>query len=241
MILWVLIFLAIAIISFLLTFRSMRHYREKPDNFKIEYSVFLIQNYQNLNSAVLEKICAPLLEKQLIMSFEKLHKGSRSALVIYAPKAHMQSFTQELNLIELEDYSNKLQHFVSCWEVGEKPNSNQRFKNEKVNFKLDSLTNDEQVWWQVVVQPSLNKSSGMITFKSCLRLLMQSPNQHHLNTLNHQILTDLEAYGLSYLPQVYSIHQLVKFYKERAFGGSFLHSNQYITNLDIKSLENLIN
>jgi hypothetical protein len=240
MIIWILLFLAVSIISFLLTLRSMRHYRERPDNLKVEYSVYLVQNLNQLTTTTLESLCQKITDKQLIISFEKLSKGNKLALVIYGPKVVLGGFTAELGLIELEDYSTKLQHFVSCWEIGDKPSSERKYAHENFSLKLENSSEHEQLWWQIVVQPEKDKSGGNLKLRSSMRILMQSPNQHQLNSFNHQVLTDLENVGLSFLPQVYSIHQLVRFYRDRALGGSVLHRNEYITHLDLKSLRNLL-
>ena len=218
----------------------MRHYREKPDNFKTQYSVFLIQNLENLTSTNIEVIFQQALKKQFIISFEKLNKGTKLATVVYGPREILLNFTSEFGLIELEDYTSKLQHFVSCWEIGDKPNSNKRYQLESLVLDIPILTDQEQVWRQIVIQAEKSRSDESLKLRTSMRILMQSPDQHRLNNFNHQILSSLEEFGLSFLPQVYSIHQLVRFYRERALGGSVLHRNEYITHLDLKSLENLL-
>ncbi len=212
----------------------MRYYRERPNNLKNDYSVFLIQNPDALTEAVLTKITNKLIDQGSIVSFEKLARSDRQALVVYGPKQVLKELDPELNLIELEDYSKKLTHFVSCWEIGEKRTGDKSYREVNLSLIEVNLADQEQLWWQIIVSP------GGTNLRSSMRILIESPNSQHLNNLNHQVLSRLETIGLSFLPQVYSIHRLIKFYRERALGGGVFQQNNYIIQLDIKALANIV-
>ncbi len=133
MILWFALFLLIVGISFVLAFRSMKDYQEIPKNFKAEYGLFLIRRPESFNANALTAIGQTILEEGLVVSIERLFKGKQAALTIFGPKKILDDFAESLNLLELEDYAQVLDHKdISVWEVG--------VKGAK-DFKSDSPNN----------------------------------------------------------------------------------------------------
>src|SRR5437870_4004856 len=121
MILWLLLFFLTVAISFVLAYQSMRDYQENPGHFKIEYSLFLIRSPEALNINVLKAIEVELSKENLIISLERLFKGTKTALVIFGPKIILQKFSTTLNLLELEEYTKQAKDGqISVWEMGVK-------------------------------------------------------------------------------------------------------------------------
>lgn len=101
MILFIILFILIVAASAYLAYISMRDYYDLPEKIK-NYSLFLIREPSALNVANLDKFLAE--SSAPILSFERLFKGSRSALVIYGPKQVLAKFP-DFKLLELEDYT----------------------------------------------------------------------------------------------------------------------------------------
>jgi hypothetical protein len=90
------IFLIIIAISGYFAYLSMKDFYELPER---GYGLFLIRNPNALTIESLEK-----LRKELrIISFERLFKDEKSALVLYTPKEIVVSLS-DFKPLELEDY-----------------------------------------------------------------------------------------------------------------------------------------
>ncbi len=88
----------------------MQDYQERPSN-KVYQGVFLIRDERQLTPEILRKIRdvgnSGLVQEgldPLIISFERLIKGTQSVLVLFGPKQILNQFS-ELSLLELEDFS----------------------------------------------------------------------------------------------------------------------------------------
>jgi hypothetical protein len=118
------IFVLVLTASILLALRSMGNYRTKASQSKVPFGVFLVQKPEQLTVDTLNALYATLTKESRIISFERLAKGSRKALVIYGPKAVLTPFTELLGLLELEDYAvNTKSPVVNGIEVGMIPNA----------------------------------------------------------------------------------------------------------------------
>src|SRR5688572_3161726 len=117
MILWVVLFVLVVAISFVLAAQSMRDFSEVPAK-EAEYGLFLIRNTVALTPAVLDSIKNELLESKTIISFERLFKGGKSALVAFGPRELLLNHQSALDLLELEDYTQNVEvEHISAWEV----------------------------------------------------------------------------------------------------------------------------
>lgn len=101
----------------------MKDFYELPE--RSSYGVFLIRDPKSLNLQSLIKLQTE--NQRLILSFERLFKGSKSALVLYAPRDIITKFSN-FKPLELLDYSKN--------------------KGKSVN---DSKSGE--VWRQFVIQP----------------------------------------------------------------------------------------
>lgn len=122
----------------------MKDFAEIPQNSRLEYSLFLIRKSSNLTASALQSIHGDLTKEGLVASLERLFKGSESALCIFGPKKILTNYLDQLDLMELEDYTNSLQATdTTIWEVG--------VKGDQVDLKnLPKLEIDELFLWQVL-------------------------------------------------------------------------------------------
>ncbi len=164
MLIWLIPFLAIIGVSFVLAFFSMRDF---PDRLEIaKAGVFLIRNPENLTQELLETFRKKFISGEII-SFERLFKGSKSALVVFGPRA-LANFL-ELNLLELEDYVSVDPGGVTAWEVALKGNlTNNVFED------LPELEVDDQFWWQL----TLRATQGQ--FQTEIRSVVLAPDDRRL-------------------------------------------------------------
>lgn len=188
MIVWLILFLLVIGISFLLAFRSMKDYHEIPHKSDLEYALFLIRSPTNLNPEFLQTFQQKSAKKGLIISFERLFKGSESALCVFGPKEVLRSIAG-LNLLELEDYSSDFNtDNTSVWEVD--------FKAVDNPFSdLPELGPDEKFCWQVLL------SGKHIQIRAAV--FSKDPKKR------------LELV-FSKLPRPFSNSQMIEFYKTRS-------------------------
>lgn len=216
MILWFVLFLLIIGISFVLAFRSMKDYQETPKNFKSEYGLFLIRHPDRFNANVLDAIGQSILEEGLIISIERLFKGKQAALTIFGPKKILDRFTESLNLLELEDYANALDHKdISVWEVGVKGAKDFKFDSPNNIFKnLSELKEEEQFFWQMVL--GVRKEKEGLSFQAQIRAVIYSKDPERKKMLI-SLLQTAEQGELTKVPKPFSDEQMMVFYKLRSF------------------------
>ncbi len=160
MILWLALFALVVAISFVLALQSMHDYHEFPQYSGSDYGLFLIRNTAGLTTSVLDSIHNRILQNGLIVSLERLFKGTQSALVIFGPKEILTNFSSQLNLLELEDYTHVDREHVSAWEVGVKASQFPPDQAQKIDSFFDSfpmLSEAEQFWWQLTLQAQPNE------------------------------------------------------------------------------------
>lgn len=143
MILWFVLFFLIIAISLVLAYQSMKDYVEKPA--LSSYSLYLVRN-PLFTAQLLDEIHSAISPQDGIISFEKLFKGQKSALVVFGPKGILEKFKSQLNLLELEDYTSVDSNQVTAWEM--------TLKDPKLvpnNLKPD-LQESEQFWFSLILQ-----------------------------------------------------------------------------------------
>ncbi len=145
-IIWVLLADLVILAAFFLALKSMSDYKEKPENFKQAYGLFLIQNQTAINPELLSRLHKQIIKRRFIISLERLYKGPKKALVIFGPKSVLEGFKSELDLLELEDYTQNI-HLSNLSVLSLPLVETKSFDN------LETLE-DEQLWWQLVLQPA---------------------------------------------------------------------------------------
>ncbi len=202
MILWVVLFILVVAISFVLAAQSMRDYSEDPEKDR-NYSLFLIRNTQGLSAQVLSSIKNELSETKSIISFERLFKGAKSALVVFGPRDLVLNHKTTLDLLELEDYTNVAAELISAWEMGTR-------KDIKITQKLftnmPSLLDHEQFWHQVIFSHTLKPQITQIFISS------EESRRHTFVTSLHNISHELHK-----LPKAFSNPQFLEFYQKRSY------------------------
>lgn len=213
-------------ISFVLALRSMEDYHEIPQSFPTAYSLFLVRKPEALTPDLINKMGESLAKEKLILSFERLFKGGRRALVVFGPVKVLQLFSQTLNLLELEDYSQKIKtegnvltNSLAAWEVGTKglPKITQ-----KLGLQLSDLRDQEEFWWQLAFQPAGKNTANEQAFKGIIRVVLQAEDHKHIQQLQEDLSKVGNALGLVIVPRLYSTAEVVKFYQQRALPQSVL-------------------
>lgn len=228
MIIWFILFFIVVLVSLVLAYKSMEDYRETTAGLNINYSLFLVRQPEALTKEVINSLHQSILKEGLILSFERLFKGAKSALVIFGPFHILQPFSSNLGLLELEDYTHKIDPSklekgsspgVAAWEVGTKnPPADPLFMSNLFQT-LPPLESEEEWWWQVAVQPRGKADSGKLQqpfFQSVLRSVIISSIPKRAQSLQESLSHFGSEAGLAFLPQPYTISQLVKFYQERS-------------------------
>lgn len=220
MIIWAVLFIIIVLISLVLAIRSMHDYAEMPVHSEMPYSLYLIKNRAGLDEKILESIDQIINQKRLIVSFERLYKGSKQATVVYGPVVILKQFTEVLDLMELEDYSlkynNPLPAGILAWEISSKNYQ----KTEKPILDLIKspivLKESEELWWQLVLQPKCEKNGLQPLFKSLFRVVVIADNDNRAGEIKLELDSKVKNTNLSVVPQSYSTAQIIKFYQKRS-------------------------
>lgn len=154
---WLVFFFIIVAASFVLAYLSMKDF---PDILSAKQGgVFLIKKPQNLNATVLETIKNKFNKGQII-SFERLFKGSQSALVVFGPRGLLE--LGDLDLLELEDYCFVDSTNVTAWEATVRGDPPENIFNE-----IPQLGINEQFWWQVTLRVTKNNFQTEIRSVVC--------------------------------------------------------------------------
>lgn len=212
MLIWVSLFFIVLAVSLILALRSMRNFKEFPAESKLDYTLYLIKNEGMVAAEFLTEFFRQTHKDypDLMISLERLFKGSQKALVVFAPRNLIQPYTDNLGLVELEDYSLKEYGQFLVWDMGS--------KEEIINLGnvlsgvpiLSKLRPAEQVWWQVVIKP---KQSGDNNFKINIREVVWGETNKDVQDLQND-LTKID--GLLLLPDPSTSEAKLKLYRERA-------------------------
>lgn len=206
MILWVVLFLLIVAISFVLALQSMRDYQEVPQKPQ-ENGLFLIRQVGNFSIDILGPLLKSAASQGLIISIERLFKGSKTTLVIFGPKTLLNQFGSGLDLLELEDYTASFNNQdVSAWELGVK--NDQGFDSSNlanIFSNLPSFTDEDQFFWQVVIGKDQTQIRAAFYSKDLQKRQNLTP-----------LFQDLKWGGLIKIPRPFSTEQMINFYKSRS-------------------------
>lgn len=215
MALWLILFILVIGISFLLALRSMIDYQEIPQQTKVEYGLFLIRQIESFDTDILNVIKDRLHTDQLIISIERLIKGSQAALTVFGPKKILADFIDKLNLLELEDYTtNWAGKEVSTWEIGVKDPQKLRHEDFDNIFKnLPELAEEDQFFLQVVLSPKGKQDN--VPFQTQIRVAFFAEDSQRKGILA-PILHNLNAGGLIKVPRPFSADQMKAFYRSRS-------------------------
>ena len=164
--LWLIVFIVVTLVSFFLAYRSMKDFKELPSK-RHDYRLFLIRNTSVLTQDFFEKMYVFCQPSQMLVSFERLTKGSDVAYAVFAPQAFVNHFP-ELGLLEIEDYvvapkkSKKKDQIVVSNKVSVDRSYAWSFKKKKNNaallmesglFSQVRLDPDQYFFWQIVLIP----------------------------------------------------------------------------------------
>ena len=214
MILWIILFLLIIGISFVLAYRSMKDYSEIPKSSKVEYSLFLIRQTEKFNAHTLDSLGKFLLDERLLISLERLFKGTQAALTIYGPKSILNKLSPDLNLLELEDYTQRLSsQDIYIWEMGVRDRKGFSLGDVNHIFQGFQLGPEEQFFWQVVLDPKRDKEH--ISFQTQIRAVVYCSDPSRKRVLI-SLLQELKLGELTKIPRPFSTEQMLDFYKQRS-------------------------
>ncbi len=215
MLLWIILFLIVIAISAVLAYNSIKDWQETPKDFNLAYSLYLIQKVENLTEEIIDKLYLATSSNHAIISFERLLKGEKVALVVFGPVANLRPYISALELLELEDFSKKeIEGQIRAWEMG--------LKNPVPTLKMDKMWLDEkphleegeQFWWQIILQPASKKNN--LFFAAELRAVLLAKDKKRADELEKNLCRIGSTVGLSILPQIYSASQILKFYSLRS-------------------------
>lgn len=173
-----------------------------------KYGLFLIRKTQGLNAQFFNSIHSDLLQLRLVISFERLFKGKKSALVVFGPRKLLFNYHNSLDLLELEDYTNINAENISAWEIAIKDNG-------KVFSNLPPMLETEQFWCQLVLWAD-KKEAELTSFLGQIRAVLVSTDVVRNKTLTHS-LQNLAPDRLFKLPKDLSNEQILDFYQKRVF------------------------
>lgn len=214
MILWIVLFVLVVAISFVLALNSMRDFQEEiSGSIEEDYGLFLIRHSRGLNRQLLERIHDDLSESGLNISFERLFKGKKSALVVFGSRKLLTKYQDSLNLLELEDYTNVNAEMVNAWEVGIKEDGGWKVEDGKVLSRLSQFLETEQFWWQLILWVD-NPSTKL--FQSQIRAVVLSDDPTKRKNIT-QALQNLPKDWFFKLPKAFSNAQIIDFYRKRSF------------------------
>ncbi len=208
MLLWIILALIVVGVSFILAIRSMNDYREAPPA-SVSYSLFLVGNPGGLTTNVIHELHQAVIKDKFTLSFERLFKGLKRALVIFGPAEVLLPFKEALGLTEIEDYSNKVSEYMRAWEVGKKQKGEPAVNLSILGY-IPGLLETEEFWWQIVTKPEKD------SFRSTIRAVFKTDRQERLTSLSEELSRIGKGEGLAQIPEAYSSGQVVKFYRERS-------------------------
>lgn len=234
MIVWFALFLLVLAASVFLAYFSMSDFQEIPQLGQGGYGLFLIRQTRSLTQALLDSLHKDIVKEGLIISLERLFKGQMSALVIFAPRKILVNYTKQLDLLELEDYTQVSKDDLTIWEVGVKnPKDSHSLNIDNFFENFPKLSDTEQFWWQLTLKAQEGKTLKMPSFISQIRAVVLAKDQARRKSLA-QTLQNLTSPNLRKIPRPFSNSQMIDFYKQRTLGKE--EYNPYLTAEDIVKL-----
>lgn len=175
----------------------MRNYQEISPH--LNKSLYLVRNQALINEVFANKLYEELTANKTYISLERLFKGDKEALVIFGPQEILKKFP-ELNLLELEDYTEVPEDTINLWEMMIK---------DKQGSSLSPLGVDEQFWFQMVIQAQKGKN-----FKVFFRAAAVCPDERKRNKLTSSLKEGIGTFV--FLPRPLSSEKMLVLYKSRA-------------------------
>lgn len=192
----------------------MRDYQEIPQKTKVEYGLFLIRQIENFNADVLRSIRDLMHSEDLIISVERLFKGKKAALTIFGPQKILAQFMDRLNLLELEDYAERLgSENVFTWEIGVKDSRSLNLEELNIFKNLPEFHEEDQFFWQVILAPK-GKHEDLF-FQTQIRAAFLTKDTQRKKIFT-PLLQNLNAGGLMKVPKPFSTEQMISFYRLRS-------------------------
>ena len=206
---WIILFLIVLVISFILALISMRDFPQSSQDLKTKYSLYLIRQTRNLTAEYFDTLHKSLARTSFFVSFERLIKGRKSAICLFAP-AEVADESPTLDLLELEDYTLDISdEQSSVWEVGLKTPKSGLKITDSLFKNFPQLQSSEQFFWQVIVKP---KSGG---FSCQIRAAVFSTDSKRRADLVKKLIS--LGGDLVKVPKPFSSSQLLNFYQNRTF------------------------
>lgn len=213
MILWIILFFIVVAISFVLALQSMKDYQGPPQYPQENYGLFLVRQLSNFDKNFLDSLKEFALKKGSIVSLERLFKGKQAALTIYGPKIILSQFTDQLNLLELEDYTLGLDgKDVLIWEMGVKNNKQNPESFNNLFNNLPELTQQDQFYWQVVLGAKSGKEGY---FQTQIRAVVYCQDPIRQKQLTG-MFQNFKMGELVKIPRPFASGQMMSFYHLRS-------------------------
>lgn len=216
------LFIIIVLISLALAYFSMRDFEEGPEDFGPENGLFLIRKPNPLDPWLLDYLYKIMRQEGVIVSLERLFKGSESALVLYGPKKAILSLSEFLDLLELEDYVEASDPLI--WQTGAKKISKGQKITESLFSDFPKLEIGEYVWFQLTLQAEDRRKH----FKGQIRTIVVVADPKRKKLLGELLQTPKNFFKK--MPVPYSSTQMMEFYKKRSIIG---RSRIELSDLDI--------
>lgn len=219
-IIWAILFILIIVISFVLAYRSMIDYQEIPQRQEENYGLYLVRASQGLTANVLDSVRSKLVSHMGVVSLERLFKDKRVALCIFGPKNILEDFAEELQLLELEDYTAGVTSGnMDIWEVGIK-GSGMSLNIDNIFKNLPLLSGKDQFFWEVVMGNKTVQIRAAIFSESIERRKMFAG-----------WFEDLAPGVFFKVPRPFSTEQMFDFFRLRSLGAD--SKNQDYGSLEI--------
>lgn len=206
------LFLGLGIISLILAYISLTNYQYQPADAQESYGLFLVQKSHLVDERAIGELYLKLQPKKLMVSFERLFKGGKRALVVYGPLSVFRDFQDRWGLVEIEDYSltAHLDH-ITLWEMKARTLPKRVWAVSSLVSEGALLSVEEQFWWQVILKPEDRKEA----FLSSLRGVVVSGSLSLSRERGDQLIEALKEVGLVKLPTRYVQRGLLTFYQKR--------------------------
>ncbi len=229
---WILIIIGLFLLSLALSFRSMHDFQESPHK-KITHGLFLVRNMANFNQDFLEDLKARASVKPRILAFEKVIKGPHQAILMYGPHSFIEQFP-ELNLLELEDYTDRLIiQEITAEELTLKSKQESQVNIEETFLNKVPLDGEDELFLQIVCRFIPAQSN---LFASTIRVLVKAPTPASRSDIMRDVNFRM-SHVSNLIKRIFprSSEQLFKDYKLRSFYPEE-NSRLYLTDQQIVTL-----
>lgn len=192
---WFISLVIIGLISFILTLRSLKDYKESLGD-EGELGLYHIRQEKALNKQFFDSLIAQFIDTPTTFSIERIKKGDEQAFVLFIPKFLENAF-KELNLLEIEDYlqlpdDQILQkHFqITADESFVMPVEFKHSGQNPHEFHFPKLEDDQMAGFQIILQPVISKEKKY--FQTTMRILAKEKDPNKKVELVKKINSMLE-------------------------------------------------